>query len=167
MLDRRGFVAGMASLAVGASGCVHGSSEDDGNSDEERSETVPEASEAEGARFSLYITADERHIVATEEYVEPNSVSKETGLGGGYRVEFELTDGGVRALEKVVNQLNERENGSLTVEYDGEEVFDGPIAPSLWGDLRSGEYSEGRGKLSVTGLDEEKPDELVRVLSEP
>ena len=85
---------------------------------------------------------------------------------GGYRVEFELTDDDVRSMEEAVESMDNREDGTVRVEHRGEVVFDGPISPSLWQDIRTGDFSELEGTVSVTGLDDETADELVELLSE-
>jgi len=63
-----------------------------------------------------------------------------------------------------VEGVDKREDVGMRVEYGNETVFDGPITPSLWQDIRTGEYSDGSRGLSVTGLDREGADELVGVL---
>jgi len=54
----------------------------------------------------------------------------------------------------------------LTVEFDDEEVLSGQMDPSLWQGIRTGDFSNGGGKLTVTELDEERDDELIWVLSD-
>jgi hypothetical protein len=84
-------VVGVASLAVSSSGA--GGDEGDG-----RSKAPPEESEGDDSRFALHTVGDERYLVGTEDYVEPDSVSKETTRTGSYHVKFEVTGGSVKAL---------------------------------------------------------------------
>jgi hypothetical protein len=65
-----------------------------------------------------------------------------------------------------VEGVDEREDAGVRIEYDGEVVFDGPFNPSLWEHLRNGNFSDTDGRMSVTGLEEEKADELARLLSQ-
>ena len=133
----------------------------------ENEETTDEDGEDSG--FALYFTAEDYQddsLVATEEGVEPGSVSKEVARDGSHRVGFALAEDAVRGLEDAVEGVDEREDAGVRIEYDGEVVFDGPVNPSLWQHLRNGDFSDADGQMSVTGLEEEEADELARDLSQ-
>ena len=131
----------------------------------ENEETTDE--DNEDADFALYFTAEDYQddrLVATEEGVEPGSVSKDVARDGSHRVSFALTEDAVHGLEDAVEEVDERKEAEVRIEYDGEIVFDGPVDPSLWQHLRNGDFSDADGQMSVTGLEEEEADELAQLL---
>ena len=137
--------------------------ESDGSEDEETTDEDDEDTD-----FALYFTAEDYQddrLVATGEGVEPGSVSKEVARDGSHRVGFALTEDSVRGLEDAVEGVDEREDAGIRIEYDGEVVFDGPINPSLWQNLRNDDLSDVDGRMSITGLEEEEADELAGLLS--
>jgi hypothetical protein len=153
-----------------------GESRDDGDrgeneteaekSDESENEETTDEDD-EDTDFAIYFTAEDYQddrLVATEEGVEPGSVSKEVARDGSHRVSFALTEDAVRGLEDTVEGVDEREDAGIRIEYDGEVVFDGPFNPSLWEHLRNGDFSDADGRMSVTGLKEGEADELAQLL---
>ena len=139
-----------------------GAEENDGSENEETTD-----GDDEDTDFALYFTAEDYQddrLVATEEGVEPGSVSKDVARDGSHRVSFALTEDAVRGLEDAVEGVDERGDAGVRIEYDGEVVFDGPVNPSLWQHLRNGDFSDADGQMSVTGLEEEGADELAQLL---